>query len=402
MDGDGVSIKYNWLLDGHVMASGPTLFAGQAIGSVTLECVAEASDGSEVSTGRSGQVLVGHSAPQVQGLSFDTAEVMTDTILGANFSVLDFDKDVVEVEYEWSVNGSPAGNELRLNGDVWFEAGDSIELTATPVDGFDRGVGVTISAVVADAPVVAPEVSMASDRTREGDDLVCAIDVPGYDPDGDAVSHSIQWMLDGAPFDGDVYDGEVAGDTIDGADTIEEQQWECIVTASSGSSDAMGTATRHIKAAAETAEVAFSIEDVEGADDTCTGAEAVVDGSQVQPGAGREYLSMRLPEVDPKGVTEVTVTVEAAACNADEGSTATLQWVIVGPKMMETVAEGSAELSVPADCSCPDVGEVVEMTAAMDGVMLSSEYQMIFTVEAESFGLISDADDNVASVVFTY
>jgi hypothetical protein len=402
IDGDGVQIEYSWVADGRVIGSGPTLPPGTVIGSSVLECVVEASDGSKSTTARSGQVLVGRSAPQVQGMSFDVNEVMTNTNLGADFTVQDFDKDAIEVLYSWTVNGVPVGYQQRLDGDMWFEMGDSIELTITPVDDFHRGEGFTISTVVGDAPMVAPVVTMEFDRTREGEDMVCVIDVPGYDPDGDAVSHSIEWNVDGELFEGDVYDGEEAGDTIDGADTVEDQEWACIVTATSDSDDATGSADRRIQSAAETAEVMFSAEEVRGADETCTGAELVADGTQTQPGAGQEYISVPLPEMDPSGVTEVTITVEAAACNPDEGTTAKFQWAIVGPDMAETAAKGSVELEVPADCSCPDVGEVVEMTVPVNGLLIPGESQLVFSADAESFALISDADDNVATAVFTY
>ena len=404
-DGDAAMAMYTWLADGMPVATGDLLPAGTVKGGTNLECRVQVTDDFDGATGSSGMVVVNHSAPTLDGLALDGGRVFTDDVLSASYTVGDYDNDEVSVEYAWTVNGAPAGNTPTLDGDVWFELGDTVALTMTPVDSRHRGASSTVSAVVADAPIVEPVIAIEGTRTRAGEEMVCAIVEPGYDPDGDAVSHTVEWVLEDEAWTGDVFDTYETGDTIDGADTVAEEAWTCIVTAHSTTDGAVATMDRRIKSAAPTESFRIDMAEVEGAEDTCTGAEAVSDGTLVEPTLGQAYIAMPLPAFDTAELTEVSISLEAAACNAAEGATGTLMWAIVGTDLVDPIAQGTADLAAPASCTCPDAGDVLELSAELAELadeVDSRNFQLVLTIDAASFGVIGDAEDTAASVTFTY
>jgi len=402
-DGDAVSMQYAWFADGRQVATGETLPAGIVSGGAQLECRAQAIDGMDGGFAVSSPVTMLHSAPSLMGLSFASPEAFTDSVLTAGFVLEDLDKGEPWAEYAWTVNGAPAGNDEALRGADWFDMGDVVELTVTPVDENHRGTPASVTITIGDAPLVEAEVSFASTKTREGEDLVCVIDAPAYDPDGDAVSHTIAWYVDESPWAGATYDGDETGDTIDGADMTEGENWTCVVTATStGGDDAISAAERVVKAPAMVTEHEALMSEVLGAADTCTGDEAVVDGSLSEPTMGWSYIAVPFGDERYTDLTEVSITLEAAACNTGAPATGTLMWAIVGPDLTAPIASGEAAITVDGGCTCPDSGEVLELTAPVDGEFDADTHQLVFTVDADAFGIIDDGAGNAADVTFTH
>ncbi len=63
--------------------------------------------------------------------------------------------------------------------------------------------------------------------------LICSIDTPSTDPDGDAVSYTYEWDVDGAPFA--LAETTVSeGDTIPSGSLGSDEGWTCAVTPSDG------------------------------------------------------------------------------------------------------------------------------------------------------------------------
>ena len=61
-----------------------------------------------------------------------------------------------------------------------------------------------------------------------------------------------------------------------------------------------------------------------------------------------------------------------------------------------------ASLAAPTDCTCPDAGEVLEMTAEVDDAISAGIHEIILGIDAESFSLIEDADGTVVTVTYWY
>ena len=65
------------------------------------------------------------------------------------------------------------------------------------------------------------------------DDLVCEIDSDAYDADGDSLSYSIEWEVDGVSYT-DATTTTETGDTVPAEDIFAEEEWTCIVTPNDG------------------------------------------------------------------------------------------------------------------------------------------------------------------------
>ncbi|HCH65597.1 MAG: hypothetical protein CL927_15570 [Deltaproteobacteria bacterium] len=401
-DDHAVTMFYSWMADGAVVATGEVLPAGMVRGGQHLECRVEASDGLDTAVASTSPLAVLRSAPTIDSLAFDALVATTDTVLGALYNTADLDMDLVQVEYAWTVNGASAGNAMKLDGADWFDVGDTVQLTVTPVDSHHRGNPATVSIVIGDSAPEAPVLDFERAVSREGDDLVCTIDTPAEDPDGDAVTYTFSWARNGRIWDGASVDTYEAGDTIEGAEVVEGDEWTCIVEASAGDAVAVDAVAREIERPLIEAVVEYTMADLEGAEDTCSGAEAVADGSLVDAESGVAYVAVPIIDLPAGSIFEMDVTVEAAACNAAEGASGTFTWAVADPGRTQYPAVGQASLAAPGDCTCPDSGEVLEMTAEVDGSIASDLHEIILGIDADSFSLIEDADGTVITVSYWY
>ena len=159
----------------------------------------------------------------------------------AEGSDLDIDQ-TVSLTYEWHVIVAGTGSDMMvqtgpaqtLDGEFYFEKGDSVYVRVIPNDGETAGTEIDTEAlVVANSPPDKPEVVIVSiDPTGalntepiEGEDLHMAGDLT--DPDDDLVLPEIKWRLNGSLWNGPVYDTNYIGDTIDGGDTNAGDIWSC-------------------------------------------------------------------------------------------------------------------------------------------------------------------------------
>lgn len=78
-----------------------------------------------------------------------------------------------------------------------------------------------------------PEVSLGVGLASE--DLHCAITVDSEDVDGDTLTYTFDWMVDGVNHEGTITDTEHTGDTIPASELSVGQQWTCTVTPGDGS-----------------------------------------------------------------------------------------------------------------------------------------------------------------------
>jgi hypothetical protein len=116
--------------------------------------------------------------------------------LGVDVFTHDLDGDEVTVSYLWSLEGTDTTHEgatlpaeLTSRGDRWF-------VTATPDDGYDAGEAATAAVDIENqAPIVTSVVLGPDDASR---DHTLQAEVVVEDPDGDDVTLSYAWKVDGA------------------------------------------------------------------------------------------------------------------------------------------------------------------------------------------------------------
>ena len=203
-------------------------------------------DGSGQIDLESAQVTVGNTAPTATGVTLSPTSVFTDTqvtAIPAGFD--DGDGDPPGWSYQWFVAGAPAGGDEGFLASDQFVKGQQVHVEVQPDDGFDLGTAVVSDPVtVLDTPPTAPLISITPTAPAAGmDDLLCAIDTPSSDVDGDFVSYTLSWDVDSVPYPGG--GGPWIGpdtttlpdDTVPGEDTGGSETWTCHALPNDGEED---------------------------------------------------------------------------------------------------------------------------------------------------------------------
>ncbi|MEC8425686.1 MAG: discoidin domain-containing protein, partial [Myxococcota bacterium] len=140
----------------------------------------------------------------------------------------------------WLRDGAATGLSVETVPAAQTAAGDSWTCEATGHDGTQAGPVGSASVAIAEgnrAPS-APEVAIHPSAPATNQPVTCVVETAPVDPDGDAVTVSFSWAVDGA-------DAGITGDTLARADTAPGEEWTCVATASDGvltSPEAVATA----------------------------------------------------------------------------------------------------------------------------------------------------------------
>ena len=148
-DGGSVNLVYEWELGGAVVGAATTLTYAFTRGDVvTCTVTPDDANGSQWGQGpsTSSSLTIGNTAPQITSLTLSPTAVDVTTPVVATATTTDADGDPVTVSYVWTVAGNVVNG---VNGDTldpaYFSRGDTISVDATPNDGFDDGVVVSVS-----------------------------------------------------------------------------------------------------------------------------------------------------------------------------------------------------------------------------------------------------------------
>ena len=242
-DDDPFTVAYNWQLNGSSAGVDETLDGPFVIGdAISCTIVATDSEGNESIPAQTSTLIL-NSPPTVDIISIGPRPLMTNDIVRVQAEGADLDVDqTVSLTYEWHVVASSGadmmvqtGPSLSLDGEYYFEKGDSVYAIVTPNDGEIAGESAqTEPLIVANAPPLKPIVTIVSidpmgainTEPIEGEDLQCMAEEL-VDIDGDLVLPEIRWKRNGSLWNGAVYDANYIGDTIDGADTVAGDIWSC-------------------------------------------------------------------------------------------------------------------------------------------------------------------------------
>ncbi len=142
----------------------------------------------------------------------------------------DSEGDAISFLYEWYVNGSLVGVDTNsIDGD-YFDKHDEVWCVVTPYDGRDYGDPVeTEHVIIENTPPGPPSIAIDPPSPFDFEDVTALVVVDAPDIDGDAVSYSYQWLLDGAPV--------ATGSVLDNSLTTTGQSWTLVVTPNDGEAD---------------------------------------------------------------------------------------------------------------------------------------------------------------------
>lgn len=215
-DGDSATFSYVWDVAGvDPGVTTATLSSTWFDRDESVVCGATPSDGSDdgamVSSNR---ITITNSTPSITSVTISPASpTASDTLSCSHSGYSDADGDTDASIYAWTVGGAAVGSGATLSGA--FSAGDTVVCTVTPDDGTNAGTALSDSVSVFNQP---PEVDsvVLSPSAPDTEDTVTAT-VSTHDDDGDTVTVSYAWYVDGGSI-------SAAGSSLDGASWFDKHQ----------------------------------------------------------------------------------------------------------------------------------------------------------------------------------
>jgi hypothetical protein len=156
--------------------------------------ISEASFTTLPATGGSATV---NAAPVIHSVSIDHADPVTTTTLHATVDASDPDGDPLSYAYQWLRNGTPidgaTGSSLDLSQPGNGDRGDQISVTVTGDDGIAQTSATSDPITVANTAPELPTATIKYDASTG----TASIDAPATDADGDPVTPSVAWTING-------------------------------------------------------------------------------------------------------------------------------------------------------------------------------------------------------------
>ena len=235
----------------------------------TIQVVCSVINVNGTDTQISNTVTVGNAPPigpfNVSALGVDagTATVngpvdgVSDVWCDVQTEASDPDGDIVKYQFDWYVDDvfytstgpdtfTPVSTRtiVRMGdtlNDVAFTANQTVRCDVTATDYEDLGATATSSVGIgANQPPGEPNITVRPLHPVEGvDEIICEINTPSVDPEGQPVTHTFSWLHNGNPYVGPVSSYTHPGDWIDKSDTNAAETWTCIVTPNDGLQDGL-------------------------------------------------------------------------------------------------------------------------------------------------------------------
>jgi hypothetical protein len=345
VDGDEVSVDYAWRVDGNPVGSNTaTLPASFFAKGDVVEVTATSRDPSGAGEASTAAVTIGNAAPILSDVVLSPAEATTLDALRLSWTVDDPDGDSTIELVVWTIDGVEVGRGASLPAGV-AHRGDLVVAELVTSDGTASDAAapsLTVGNAVPTAPVLAMDPSPEAEAGT--DDLRCTIAAESVDPDGDDISYTFAWSVDGAPFTGSTLSSTHPGDMIDRDDLSGGETWTCTATADDGTDTSAPvavdveivtcTTTTHTIYASDSGSVSYGSVKTVWADNR---VRAETDGSSLDVVG---WLLFDLSAIDPSAeVTSATIELHE-------------EWGSVGgvPKLVfvESVSTGWSRSSLTA------------------------------------------------------
>lgn len=195
----------------------------------------------------------------VATVTLSPANPTTVDVVSAAVEIQDPNAGVPTLTYVWRVDGDKVSETgSSLDGDGAFDRDQVVEVTVVAtVDGVDSEPA-TASVVVVNSAPLPPVVEITPAAPTPGDALTCTVVTPSADADGDIVSYTFSWEVDGVAH---------PGATVGALDTAANQEWTCTVVPDDGTdpgtagvaSVTVGTCSPGMPVTLTTANGAFSV-----------------------------------------------------------------------------------------------------------------------------------------------
>ena len=231
-DGDSVSLAYSWTVNSVGISDTSNTLSGAFVSGDAVACVVTPADSTDVGTAvTSNTVTIGNTAPTIDSVTLTpTSAQVSDTLTCTPNGAADADGDSVSTAYSWEVGGVVISATTDTLASPDFASGDDVLCIVTPSDGTDSGTPVPSNTVTVDnTPPSLDTATLSPDPAYEADTVVCT---PGTatDDDGDSVSYSYAWTVNGGSV-------SATSNSLTGTDFDKDDGVACVVTPNDGTDD---------------------------------------------------------------------------------------------------------------------------------------------------------------------
>lgn len=232
---DLVSLTYRWLNNGTELGQSEELSLDSSIAAPgdAIICQVTVEDSEGLSTMAQASVEIGNREFVVHSSSLTPSSPTVSDTLELTIDVTDIDDQPLQIAYAWSVNSNAVAESTNLLSPQFFR-GDIVDVQATIEDGeFTSIVSETVT-IVNSVPTV-PTITTTPSAPIEGqDDLICEVDTPSTDADGDGLNYQVVWTKNGSTYGGNTTTTYIADDTIPASDISLNDVWECTLLVDDG------------------------------------------------------------------------------------------------------------------------------------------------------------------------
>ena len=257
----------NWAINGSAAGSGSTLSTGYVHGDI-VSCTVTPDDGVLVGEPVTAELIVSNTPPTIEAVTISpSAPLAADTLICSYSGFSDIDDEADASVFRWDVDGVEVGTESSLTGA--FIRGSVVGCTVTPSDGVDDGAPMRATVTIGNTPPEIPVASLMPEAVYT-DTVVSAL-VTTTDAEGDPVTVSYAWSVDGIPV-------AETGSTLSGLEHFDKHQVVSLTVTPNDGSDpgpAVDAGSRLVRNSPPMAPSLFFIPDVpvEGVDDVWCGLE---------------------------------------------------------------------------------------------------------------------------------
>ncbi|HZZ85408.1 MAG TPA: FG-GAP-like repeat-containing protein [Anaeromyxobacteraceae bacterium] len=229
-DGDPLTYRYEWLLDGlPTYVQGDTFPPEKLRKGQLLSLRAVAVDTATESALATAEARVVDTPPGPVTLALEPAQGTRQDVFVARLlrPASDADGDPIAYRYRWFVDGQPRNLPLSA---MQFPArvARKHQKVAVEVSGFDgelEGPAVRAEASVANAPPDAPPIEIQPKAPRKGQPLRAVLLAEAGDPDGDRLTYHYAWQKNGQPLQLSGDGREVPGGAVARGDQFVLEVW---------------------------------------------------------------------------------------------------------------------------------------------------------------------------------
>ncbi len=173
--------RVDWIINGSVVSSGYSFTPSNVKKGDRIQAKATV-QGREV---LSDSIVIGNTVPELTRVKLMPEVFRSGDNLYVEAEAADPDGDPVEIRYEWTKNGEPAGSEKTIGAQL--RRGDRISIRITPCDATGCGRSVVLNREIRNMP---PMFSKESPYSIDGS--LFTQTVRATDPDGDTLTYALK------------------------------------------------------------------------------------------------------------------------------------------------------------------------------------------------------------------